>query len=135
MIKNLKYQIRTSISCRFSSWKTFAICKCEGNEIELFKDGCWEIFKSCDLLIELHDSVNINISGTIKQVFSLTHSLQNYYSMSDEMKLSLQKSKFGYEILENFDYRIPHQPIAEIDAVPNEWLFCGQIENHQTFNL
>jgi len=70
----------------------------------------------------------MNISGTIKQVFGLTHSLQNYYSMSDEMKFPLQKSKFGYEILKSFDYRTQYRAITDLRAVANEWLFCKQID-------
>ena len=118
----------TEILAGMISQRTLIICDCEGYEIELFKESSREIFSSCDLLIEIHDNVNINISGTIKQVFNPTHTIQNYYSMSDELKFSVQRSKFGYDILKSFDKRTQYQAITDLRTAVIEWLVCKALE-------
>ena len=118
----------TEILAGMISGRTLIISDCEGYEIELFTESSRNIFAYCDVLIELHDYVDIDISGTLKSVFQATHTVHNYYSMSDAQKYSLQRSKFGFEILKNFDKRTEYQAITDLRKEAIEWLVCKSRE-------
>ena len=114
----------TEILSGMIAGRTLIISDCEGYEIELFTESSREVFSSCDLLIEVHDNVDTNISGAIKQVFNATHAIQNYYSMPEHLKFSVQESKFGYEILKGFNSRTQYQAITDLRTSATEWLVC-----------
>ncbi|MFH1297540.1 MAG: class I SAM-dependent methyltransferase [Bacteroidota bacterium] len=114
----------TEILAGMISGKTLIISDCEGYEIELFTESSHKVFSSCDLLIEVHDNVDINISGAMKHVFNATHAIQNYYSMPEHLKFSVQESKYGYEILKSFNSRTQYQAITDLRTSVTEWLIC-----------
>ena len=111
------------------SGRTLIVSDCEGYEFELFTDKSIGNFRSCDLLIELHDNENSNISGTMKQLFNSTHTYEHYYSMSDELKLYVQDSKFGFEIIKGFDSKTQYQAITDLRAICTEWIVCKSTKN------
>lgn len=63
--------------------KALIICDCEGYEKYLFDEGNLQNLKNCDLLIEMHDFIDLNISGNMLRLFSETHDLQIIKSIDD----------------------------------------------------
>ena len=66
--------------------KGLVFCDCEGYEKELFDAEVAKKLKNCDLLIELHDSLDIYISGYIKDIFKETHDISIFQSTDDIKK-------------------------------------------------
>ncbi len=56
--------------------KTIIICDCEGAELELFGRSDPQVWKNCDLLIELHDYIDPMITPSIVTNLSTTHSVR-----------------------------------------------------------
>jgi hypothetical protein len=60
--------------------KSLIICDCEGYELNLFNTSNISNLKNCDILIELHDLYNEEISYRLHQLFSSTHQLEYIHS-------------------------------------------------------
>ena len=56
--------------------RTLILSDCEGAELELLDPGVIGSLKRCDLLIELHDVLNPEISRTLAARFAATHRLE-----------------------------------------------------------
>jgi len=67
--------------------RSLIICDCEGYEKELFSVGNVSNLTKCDLLIEVHDFVDLNISGHLQKVFIHTHELTSVKSTDDIAKV------------------------------------------------
>lgn len=65
----------TLLNFKFSG-RGLIICDCEGYEMELFTKENVKNLTNCDLIIELHDLVNMHISSTMEEIFSDTHQLE-----------------------------------------------------------
>ncbi len=63
--------------------KSLIICDCEGYEDQLFDQTNIGNLNNCDLLIETHDFLNLNISGNLIQLFADTHNVQVVKSIDD----------------------------------------------------
>lgn len=61
---------------QFASESAFFLSDCEGYEAEIFNPASVELLKKCDFLIEFHDMFVPGITETLKERFSLTHSIQ-----------------------------------------------------------
>ncbi|GAA0557120.1 glycosyltransferase [Chitinophaga japonensis] len=70
---------------RFSG-RGLIICDCEGFEYELFNEDNIQHLRDCDLLIETHDFVNINISTRLAALFGHTHEVVVVKSTDDFQK-------------------------------------------------
>ncbi len=55
--------------------KSLIICDCEGYEMQLFTEHVIQALSSTDILVELHDVINPEISSTLLKRFSNTHHL------------------------------------------------------------
>jgi tRNA G37 N-methylase Trm5 len=75
------------------SEKSLIICDCEGYELELFNDANLTNLKNCDVIIELHDLYNEEVSYRLHQLFSKTHQLEYIYSENTFKRLQ----KLGLE--------------------------------------
>src|SRR5262249_676672 len=62
------------------------ICDCEGYEKELFGPETPRRLEGCDLLIEIHDFVDINISSVLRNRFEPTHDIEVVQSLDDIQK-------------------------------------------------
>lgn len=103
------------------------ICDCEGFETELFSDSVIPHLKKCDLLIELHDFVNLNISENIKQQFAGTHKFSMIKSTDD-----LEKARI-YPITELKDYDLNDRKelLRENRTCIMDWIFLTPLsEEH-----
>jgi len=68
------------------SEKCLIICDCEGFEYELFNEQTILRLGECDLLIETHDFVNIDISTRLEKLFATTHHVTSIKSIDDYQK-------------------------------------------------
>lgn len=104
------------------------LCDCEGYESELFTDDVIPHLKQCDLLIELHDFVDMTISETLKQRFAGTHKITMIQSTDDNEKART------YPIAELADYDLNDRRnlLRENRESIMEWIFLTplEIESH-----
>lgn len=63
--------------------KTLIICDCEGCEKKLFTKENINNLINVDLIIEVHDFIDITISGYLFDIFKETHSIEIIKSISD----------------------------------------------------
>jgi SAM-dependent methyltransferase len=66
--------------------RAFILCDCEGFEVELFPPNIVGHLASHDLVIELHDFINITIRDTLRERFSATHDAALVDSVDDYLK-------------------------------------------------
>ena len=66
--------------------KTLIICDCEGQEANIFDSDIAQKLIHCDLLIESHDCVNIEMTHYLYKIFSETHSITEIESIDDTLK-------------------------------------------------
>jgi hypothetical protein len=57
------------------SGKTFLLCDCEGYELELIDSSKAPALNQADMIVELHDFVNSEISSTIISRFKVSHDI------------------------------------------------------------
>lgn len=57
---------------------TLVVCDCEGYEVELLALANISRPQACEIIVELHDSMDTTISGTILAQFSATHEAEVY---------------------------------------------------------
>ncbi|KHD10658.2 hypothetical protein PN36_02585 [Candidatus Thiomargarita nelsonii] len=95
------------------------ICDCEGCEMELFKPEVMENLKACDLLIELHDFVDINISTYISDLFKSTHEQSFIESVDDIKKVKI----YDYEELHDLNLVTKKYILSENRPAAMEWIF------------
>jgi hypothetical protein len=100
--------------------KGLIICDCEGFEIELFNSHNIENLKQCDLIIELHDFINIKISGDLKKLFSKTHDIESIFSIDDIHKAQ----NYNYSELSGQTMEDKKKILGEGRPAIMEWVIC-----------
>ena len=82
--------------------KSLIFCDCEGYELELFSPEVIEGLHSTDVLVELHDVINPNISSSLLQRFKHSHDVTllnnsniNYSQMNGLESLSPAEKAFA----------------------------------------
>lgn len=110
--------INTIKSFRFKG-RTFILSDCKGYEKDLFKPEVLVNLKDCDLLIELHDYMDITISSYIQDLFRDTHQQLFIQSIDD-----IQKAKtYDYKELTGLDIKTRHLILAEKRPAIMEWVY------------
>jgi precorrin-6B methylase 2 len=66
--------------------RTLIISDCEGHEGSLFDSRMAKFLAKCDLLIETHDFIDIELSRKIREAFSGTHDIRSLNSTDDITK-------------------------------------------------
>lgn len=84
--------------------KSLIICDCEGAEMALFTENNISNISNCDLLIETHDFVNINISTQLARLFRSSHEIIVIKSTDDFQKAKTY-SFFPFEDLTDLNER------------------------------
>lgn len=107
---------------KFSN-KGLIICDCEGYESQLFNSGNIDNLKNIDVLIEIHDFVDYNISTNLLGLFDKSHDYQIIRSMDDTLKLNKQQSKSGFKEIKNLSLSDQFQAVAECRRFTMEWIF------------
>lgn len=81
--------------------KGLIISDCEGYETSLFSERLIPFLANHDLLVELHDFIDINISSIIRKRFEMTHEIVTIESIDDIKKAQT----YNYEELNGFDLK------------------------------
>ena len=100
--------------------RTLVIVDCESYEKVLFTPSVCDALKGCDVLIEMHDFLDVTISTELEALFAVTHQLTNVLSTDD-----IQKAKhYQYPELEGLSVRARFQLLAEGRPMIMEWLLA-----------
>ena len=99
--------------------KGLIVCDCEGYEKQLFTREIVDFLAGHDVLVELHDGVDITISNYIQQAFEPTHNIELIESLDD-----IKKAKtYSYPELEPYDLAARKRLVGEGRPHIMEWLF------------
>jgi precorrin-6B methylase 2 len=99
--------------------RALVISDCEGYEKHLFTPDTVHKLAAHDVLIEVHDLVDINISSQLRAVFQATHELEVIQSVDDIKKAQ----KYDYPELSSFDLAQRKVLLAEYRASIMEWFY------------
>jgi hypothetical protein len=105
------------------SGRGLIVCDCEGFEKELFNKNNVKNLKNCDLIIEAHDLIDMNISGYLKEVFSKTHKIQSIKSIDDIEKVHT----YVFAEFKNLTLNEKKKILEERRRSIMEWLICTPI--------
>lgn len=94
------------------------ICDCEGFEKELFDQDNVGTLANCDLIIETHDFIDIEISGCLKRLFGNTHHVSSIFSTDDIQKVHA----YQYKELTHLSPYLKKKVLAENRPAIMEWL-------------
>jgi len=96
------------------------ISDCEGFERQLFNTVNVQNLLNCDLIIETHDFVDIEISTFLKEIFNKTHNIFSIKSTDD-----IEKA-LTYEFEEIQALNLPQRKKLLAESRPSimEWIIC-----------
>lgn len=99
--------------------KALIISDCEGYEKDLFTEEIVAFLAHHDLLIEVHDFIDIEISSMIRQRFQNTHFITAIQSIDDITKAH----SYCYEELRGYDLATRRMLLAEYRPSIMEWFY------------
>ncbi len=99
--------------------KALILSDCEGFEKELFKESVISSLAKHDLLIEVHDFIDIETSSIIRQRFEKTHQIESIQSIDDITKAH----SYGYGELHDYDLATRKALLAERRPAIMEWFY------------
>jgi hypothetical protein len=108
MLRELPYRDRALI-----------VCDCEGYELELFSEETLLSLSRHDLLIEVHDCINPNISSILSARIENTHELEVIPSVDDAMKVQT----YYYDELQSYQPTVRRVLLGEYRYGPMAWFF------------
>ena len=101
------------------SGKGLILSDCEGFEKELFAEDVVPFLAEQDLLVEVHDFIDIEISSLLGKRFQGTHTVESIQSVDDITKAH----SYVYEELEGFDLAIRKVLLGETRPSITEWFY------------
>jgi len=102
-----------------SSGKLLIVSDCEGYEKELLSDDLVPLLAHHDLLVEVHDFVDIEISDVIRQRFERSHVVEAIQSLDD-----IKKAKsYSYDELRGYDLATRRILLGEYRPAIMEWFY------------
>lgn len=99
--------------------KILFISDCEGYEKHLFNEESKDLFANHELLIEVHDLIDLEISSILKSAFKDTHEIEIIESIPDIQK----PFKYEYAELNGIDINTKKRLLAESRATQMEWFY------------
>ena len=99
--------------------KALIVCDCEGYEKKLFTTETVKFLAAHDVLVEVHDGVDITISTYIQSLFEPTHQIERIESLDDIKKART----YAYPELEPYDLATRKILVGEGRPHIMEWLF------------
>lgn len=99
--------------------KSLIVSDCEGYEKLLFTPNGVAHLADHDFLIEIHDFIDISISGYIRDLFEKTHHIEVIESIDDMKKARL----YHFAEIEKYDLATRRRIMAEGRPVIMEWFF------------
>jgi hypothetical protein len=109
---------RTLMSIPFTG-KALIVSDCEGYEKQLFTPESVAFLAPHDVLVEVHDFVDIEISSYLRSVFAATHDIEVIQSIDDIKKAQ----DYSYPELEGLDLAMRREVLAERRPTAMEWFF------------
>lgn len=104
--------------------RALIISDCEGYEKQLFTKEIVPFLAKHDLLIEVHDFLDIEISSVIRQRFAGTHSIKAIQSIDDITKAHT----YEYEELREYSLDVRRRFFAENRPHIMEWLYMTPLK-------
>ena len=104
--------------------KGLIISDCEGYEISLFSERIVPTLARHDLLIELHDFIDINISSIIRKQFERTHEIIAIESIDDIKKAQT----YSFEELQNCSLQERKQLLSEWRPSIMQWFYMKSFQ-------
>jgi hypothetical protein len=101
------------------SGKALVISDCEGYEKQLFTAESVAFLAPHDVLVEVHDFVDIEISSYLRGVFAATHDV---IQSIDDIK---KAQDYSYPELEGLDLAMRREVLAERRPTAMEWFFMS----------
>ena len=102
--------------------RTLIICDCEGCELHLLDPDLAPEIKKSDLVVELHDMMDPNITPTILSRFAATHDI----TLVD----AAERDATTFPILRNLNRLTRRTAVAEFRDGPMQWGYL-QVKSHQ----
>jgi precorrin-6B methylase 2 len=99
--------------------RSLIISDCEGYEKNLFTDAVVQFLKNHDVLIEVHDYMDIEISSELCKRFSKTHNHLTIQSIDDIQKARI----YEFKELEGFSLADRKMLLAEFRPSIMEWIY------------
>ena len=99
--------------------KALIVSDCEGYEKELFSKETLPSLAQHELLIEVHDFIDIEISSYLQELFKESHYIEVYSSIDDIKKAQ----QYEYEELEGFSLEERRQILREGRPAIMEWFY------------
>jgi hypothetical protein len=101
------------------SGKALIVCDSEGYEKDLFTEEVVSFLARHDLLIEIHDCFDIEISSILRRRFQNTHLITTIQSVDDVMKAT----SYRYAELQNYSLAARKVLLAEYRDAIQEWFY------------
>jgi precorrin-6B methylase 2 len=99
--------------------KALVVCDCEGYEKHLFSDAVVLFLRHYDLLIEVHDGIDIETSVTLRQRFRETHDINVIKSVDDVEKAR----SYRYDEIDGYCLGDRKKLLAEQRECIMEWFY------------
>lgn len=99
--------------------RALIVSDCEGYEEQLFRDDVVRYLAGHDLLVEVHDCINIEISGALRRRFARTHAITVVRSLDDITKAQW----YDFEELRGYDLSTRRKLLAEHRPSIMEWFY------------
>ena len=99
--------------------RALVISDCEGYEKKLFNKNNVPFLSCHDLLIEVHDCIDIEISSYLRELFESTHYIEVYSSIDDIKKAQ----QYSYRELEGLSLKTKNQLLSERRPAIMEWFY------------
>ncbi len=99
--------------------RALILSDCEGYERELFVEEVVAKLEKHDVLVEIHDFINIDASSTISARFERTHHIEKVESIDDIKKAHT----YSYEELRRYDLQARKALLGERRPAIMEWYY------------
>jgi hypothetical protein len=99
--------------------KGLIFADCEGFEKQLFQQETIDLLAGCDLLVEVHDFIDITISSHLRQLFEPSHEIEVVQSLDDIKKAQT----YCFEELAPYDLAARKILLAELRPSIMEWFY------------
>jgi hypothetical protein len=96
------------------------VCDCEGFEMQLFNTSNLKNLTKCDIIIEIHDFVNIEIEGYLRDLFSTTHDIKIIKSVDDYEKAKT----YQFSEVESASLNEKLRLFTEVRPCIMQWMIC-----------
>jgi hypothetical protein len=106
------------------SGRALILADCESYEKNLFTDASVAALRRHDVLIEVHDFIDLEISPLLRRRFAKTHRLEVVESIDDIQKAH----RYDYPQLQGYDVAARRELVGEFRPTIMEWFYFSPLE-------